>query len=56
MAGGLQYGAVPLSSLGWSLCFSQSSVLLAADLIVALADVAFLVSLHFVRETGEKGD
>lgn len=33
-----------------------ASVLLAADLILALADVALLVSLHFVRETGEVGD
>lgn len=33
-----------------------ASVLLAADLILALADVALLVSLHFVREIGEAGD
>lgn len=33
-----------------------ANVLLAADLILALADVALLVSLHFVRESGEIGD
>lgn len=33
-----------------------ASVLLAADLIVVLADVALLVSLHFVREIAEAGD
>lgn len=33
-----------------------ASVLLAADLIVLLADVALLVSLHFVREIAEAGD
>lgn len=33
-----------------------ASVLLAADLILALADIALLVSLHFVRESGEIGD
>lgn len=33
-----------------------ASVLLAADLVLVLADVALLVSLHFVREIGEAGD